>query len=118
MQIFLLEGKICIMAQFVITTEQVGGEVDKLSRKVRKEGGYVVFVRTGKPESVLLSAEEFESLKETVEVLKESPELPVEFKKVKEAIKRGKSRFWKGLDEVIEEYGVSNKTHSSRRKGA
>ncbi len=119
------------MNQLTVSITQAAGKIDKLSKKISKEGGYVVLLRTGRPESVLLSVKEFESFKETVEVLREFPELPEEYRRIKRALEKGEGASWKNLEEVVseyegykinerasQEYGVQNKNNSSSRKRA
>ncbi len=52
-----------------------------------------------------MSADEFESWQETLEVMKEFPNLEKDVKKVDRAIKTGEYKKWVSLDDIMAKYG-------------
>lgn len=60
----------------------------------------------GIPKVVLMSVEEFESWKETIELLEEDPNIFKDLKKAEEEIKKG---HYYTLDEVMEHLGYTQK---------
>lgn len=60
----------------------------------------VVITRNGKPAAVLVSAEDYESWKETQEI-KENPELMREIREGLKTIQRGKGKKYTSLDELF-----------------
>ncbi len=52
-----------------------------------------------------MSADEFESWQETLEVMKEFPDLEKDVRKADRAIKTGKYKKWASLDDIMAKYG-------------
>lgn len=98
-----------------------------ISDKVQSPGIYFTLTEKGRPKVVIMSAEEFESWQETLEVMKDFPDLDKEIKEVDRAVKSGEYKNWATLDDVMgkygyiladkgkKQYGLGNKT---RKKGA
>lgn len=84
----------------------------------------------GRAKAVIMSADEFDSWQETLEVMRDFPGLSKEIKEVKKDLASGKYRAYPTLEEVLGEqgfvfsdkvkkaYDLSNKTKASRRKTA
>jgi len=96
-------------------------KIFKIANKVQKPATYYTLTEKGKPKAVILSAEEFESWQETLEVIKEFPNLEKETKKAEKEYKRGE---YSTLEEVLAKEGfiLSDKaskdvSNSSRKKG-
>lgn len=77
----------------------------KIADAVQKPGVYYTFTENGRPKAVLMSAEEFESWQETVEVMYSFPDLNKSVKETDKAIKSGTYKNWPNLDDVMAEYG-------------
>jgi prevent-host-death family protein len=96
------------MAKSVMTTKNILSitearqNIFKLAKNVQKEGVYYTLVQYGRPKAVLMSADEFESWQETMDVLREMPDLPREIKKAREEFKRGE---YVTLQEVLAKEG-------------
>lgn len=98
-----------------------------LAEKVQKPGVHYTLTENGRPKAVLMSAEEFESWEETLEVIQEFPDLEKDIKETDQAVKTGAYKKWATLDDVIvgygyavadkgkQKYGVGNK---NRKKGS
>ncbi len=76
--------------------------VDKVNRKLDR----VTITVNGKPKAVLVSAEELESLEETLEILS-NPKLMKDIRKAEKEIDEGKGIPW---EEVQRELGLGNST--------
>ena len=73
-------------------------EIFKIAERVQKPSTYYTLTEKGKPKAVVLSAEEFESWQETLEVTRIFPNLE---KNVKAAEKDFKKRKCVTLEEVL-----------------
>lgn len=74
----------------------------EIAEEVQKPSTYYTFTENGRPKAVLMSAEEFESWKETLEVMQEFPDLADE---IKEADAEYKSGNYITLDALMQRYG-------------
>jgi len=72
----------------ILSITEARKNIFKLSDAVQKSGVYYTFVQHGRPKVVLMSADEFDSWQETMDVLREMPDLPREIKKAREEFKR------------------------------
>ena len=77
-------------------------EIFKIAERVQKPSTYYTLTEKGKPKAVVLSAEEFESWQETLEVTRSFPNLE---KDVKAAEKDFKKRKCVTLEEVLSKEG-------------
>lgn len=80
-------------------------KIFELAQEVQKPGIYYTFTEKGRPKAVLMSAEEFESWQETMEVMREFPALDKDIKEVDRAVKTGEYKKWATLDELMAKYG-------------
>lgn len=76
-----------------------------IAQKVQRPGSYYTLTEKGRPKAVILSAEEFESWRETLDVMRDFPGLEKNIKEVDRAIKTGEYKKWATLDDVMEKYG-------------
>ncbi|MFH1780458.1 MAG: type II toxin-antitoxin system Phd/YefM family antitoxin [Candidatus Nealsonbacteria bacterium] len=77
-------------------------EIFKIAERVQKSSIYYTLTEKGKPKAVILSAEEFESWQETLEVTRSFPNLE---KDLKTAEKDFKKRKCVTLEEVLSKEG-------------
>ncbi len=82
-----------------ISISEARKKIFKIAEEVQKPNNYYTLTERGRPKAVIMSAEEFESWRETIEVMKEFPNLKKEIKKVEKEIKRGE---YITLDELKE----------------
>ena len=61
----------------------------------------------GKPKVVIMSAEEYESLVETIEVLRDFPNIQQDFKEAELAIKSGEYKTWTTFDGLEKKWGLA-----------
>lgn len=84
----------------------------------------------GRPKAVIMSAEEYESWTETMEVLREFPDLDKEIAETDEAVRTGEYKKWATLEDMIakrplvvaekpkKRYGIHLKNKIKSRKKA
>jgi len=70
--------------------------------KIQKRGSCYTITEKGRPKAVIMSAEEFESWQETLEVQKMFPDLEKDIKEAREDYKEGKCVT---LEEILKEEG-------------
>ena len=80
-------------------------KIFKIAKDVQKPSTYYTLTEKGRPKVVLMSAEEFESWQETLEVLHEFPDLDKDIAEVDRAVKSGEYKKWTTLDELLKEHG-------------
>lgn len=96
----------------------------------QKPGVYYTITEKGRPKAVIMSAEEYESWMETMEVMRDFPDLKKDIKVVDRAIKTGAYKNWDTLEDIMSQYGyiladkgknkynVGNKISKKRAKRA
>ena len=77
----------------------------KIAEKVQKPGVYFTFTEKGKPKGVIMSAEEFESWTETMEVLQQFPNLDRDIAEADRAIKTGNYKKYSTLNDLKKDWG-------------
>jgi antitoxin YefM len=77
-------------------------DIFNIAEEVQKPNNYYTFTEKGRPKAVLMSAEDFDSWQETMEVMREFPDLD---KDIKDARKDYKSGNYITLDELLRKEG-------------
>ena len=80
-------------------------KIFKIAEDVQKPSSYYTLTENGRAKAVIMSADEFESWRETLEVLAEFPDLPKEVKRIDKAVKSGEYKKWTSLDDIMIKYG-------------
>lgn len=97
-------------------------KIFNIAKEVQKPNNYYTLTEKGRPKAVIMSAEEFESWLETLEVMKDFPDLKEDTKEAREEYKRGDYITLEELlakegyilaDKSNTEYGVSSR-HSQK----
>lgn len=78
------------MIKRYITITEARKKIFQIIKEVENQDIYYFLTDRSKPKGVIISAEELESLLETIEVLTEFPNLGKELKKLKREYKKGK----------------------------
>jgi len=78
------------------------GKIFKIVDEIQKMGAYYTITDKGRPKAVIMSAEEFESWQETLEVQKMFPNLKKDIKQAKEDHKKGE---YITLEEILKKEG-------------
>lgn len=88
-----------------ISITEARKEIFKIIKEVQKPSISYTLTEKGRPKAVLMSAEEFESWQETMEVMREFPDLDKDIKGVDRAVKTGEYKKWATLDDIMAKYG-------------
>ncbi len=103
-------------------------KIFEIAEDVQKPGVYYTFTEKGRPKAVLMSAEEFESLIETLEVVQMFPDLKKDIEETEQAFKSGEYKNWPTLEDILKkeplhvadkakkQYGVSTTRKANGRK--
>lgn len=101
----------------------------EIIEEVQKPDTYYILTEKGRPKAVILSVEEFESLRETIETLEEIPDLAKDIVEYERDRKTGADQSYITLEEILEKegfvvadkikerYGVQYTAHATSRKG-
>ena len=89
-------------------------KIFKISDEVQKPGQYYTLTEKGRPKVVIMSAEEFESWQETLEVMKEFPNLDKDIKKAEEEYRKGD---YITLEELLEKEGYVLRDKTKKKYG-
>lgn len=98
----------------IIPISQARKEIFSIAKQVQRPGQHFTLTKNGHPKLVVLSALEFESLVETVEVLRVFPELEDD---IDEAEKEYRYDNIKTLDEILAKDGYIKVAKSKKRHG-
>jgi len=77
-------------------------KIFKIAEKVQKPATHYTLTEKGRPKVVLMSAEEFESWQETLEVMRDFPKLEKDIKRAEKEYKRGR---YVTLEDVLSKEG-------------
>ncbi len=82
----------------------------EVAEEVQSPQTIYTFTEKGKPKVVMMSAENFESWAETLEVMIDFPNLQKDWKETQKAIKDGSYKNWATFEEVFGEKKVKKST--------
>ena len=88
-----------------------------IAEAVQKPGVYYTFTANGKPTAVLMSADEFESWAETLEVMRDFPDLDKNVAEAEKALKTGEYKTWSTLDDLKKDWGFAVADAPSKKYG-
>jgi len=88
-----------------ISISEARKKIFKIAEEVQKPGIFYTLTEKGRQKAVIMSAEEFESWAETLEVMKDFPDLSREAKEIDRAVKTGEYKKWATLEDVMAKYG-------------
>ncbi len=80
-------------------------KIFQIIKEVQRPDVFFTLTLMGKPKAVILSADEFESWQETVETLKDIPDLKKDIEETEKAIKSGEYKSWISLEEILAKEG-------------
>jgi len=90
-----------------ISTTQARKDIFNITDDVQRPGRFYTLTENGKPRAVIMSAEEFESWAETLEVMREFPDLDKDVAKTDKVVKSGKYKKWATLDDLKKDWGFA-----------
>lgn len=88
-----------------------------IAEAVQKPGVYYTFTANGKPTAVVMSATEFESWAETLEVMRNFPDLDKHIAEADEAVRTGAYKKWSTLDDLKKDWGFAVADKPKRKYG-
>ncbi len=97
----------------ILSISEARKKIFEIAEKVQKPAVYFTLTERGKPKAVVLSADEFESWQETLEVLRTFPKLE---KDIEEAEEEYKSRNCLSLEDVLAKEGFVLSEKSKKPK--
>ena len=80
-------------------------KIFKIAKEVQKPSNYYTLTEKGKPTAVIMSANDFDSWQETLEVMNEFPDIEKDIKNADRAIKTGTYKKWASLDDIMAKFG-------------
>lgn len=84
-----------------IPVSEARKKIFEIIKKVQNPNTIYTLTENGYPTAIIMSAEEFESWSETLDILNELPEIKKDIKKIKKDIKEKKHLKYKSLDKII-----------------
>lgn len=110
-----------------ISISEARKRIFEIAEEVQKPDTYYVLTENGKPKVVVLSADEFESLMETLEVWETFPNLKKDIAEVERDIATGAYTRYTTLEEILakegyvvadkkKKYGISTQNKTKRTK--
>lgn len=87
-------------------------KIFQIADDVQKSNSYYTLTEKGRPKVVLMSAEEFESWQETLDVMKDFPDLAADIKEAEEEYKRGE---YVTFDEILAQEGYALQNTGSEK---
>ena len=88
-----------------------------IAEEVQKPSNYYTLTEKGRPKAVIMSAEEFDSWQETIEIIHEVPDLQKDIIAADKAVKSGAYKKFTGLDDVMAKYGYTIADKSKNKYG-
>lgn len=92
-------------AKTTISISEARKRIFDIAEEVQKPGIFYTFTENGKPKAVLVSAEYFESLLETLEVMEEFPDLQKDIEEVDRDIKSGSYKKYSTAEALLAGFG-------------
>ena len=89
-------------AKTTLPISEARRRIFEIAAEVRKPNTYFTLTENGKPTAVIMSAEEFESWQETMEVMREFPDLKKDIAEAEQEFAQGK---YVTLEELLAEEG-------------
>lgn len=84
----------------------------EIAERVQRSSTYYTLTERGRPKAVIMSAEEFESWQETLEVMRDFPDLEKDIKEARKDYKKGN---YVTLEEILADEGFVAADTSKRR---
>ena len=88
-----------------------------IADEVQKPNNFYTLTERGKPKVVIMSAEEYESIIETMEVERIFPDLDKDVAEAEEAFRTGEYKKWSTLDDLKKDWGFAVADKSKKKYG-
>ncbi len=87
-----------------------------IAKEVQAPNKVYTLTSDGKPKAVIMSAEEYESMIETIEVLADFPDIHKDIAETEEAFRTGEWKTWPTLDNLKRDWGMATKVAEKPKK--
>ncbi len=91
-----------------ISISEARKKIFQIADEVQKPNIHYTLTKKGRPKVVIMSAEEFESWQETLEVMKDFPDLAEDIKDAEEDLRKGETISWS--DYLSKKNEIPNRT--------
>ena len=98
-----------------ITITEARKRLFQIAKEVQTPGRSYTLTEKGKPKVIIISFEEYDSLKETIEVLTEFPDLEKDMEEAEKAVKTGEYKNWTTLEDLLGREGFVFHDKSSNK---
>lgn len=105
------------MLKNTISITEARKKIFEIADEVQKPNNFYTLTERGKPKAVILSAEEYESMIETMEVERIFPDLDKDITETKQAIKTGAYKKWSTLEDLKKDWGFAVADKSKKKYG-
>ena len=92
-------------AKTTISISEARKRIFEIAEDIQKPDNYYTLTEKGRPKAVLMSAEQFDSWQETLEVIHDFPKLDKDIKETNKAVKSGEYKNWATLEELLAKEG-------------
>lgn len=101
----------------IISISEARSRIFEIANEVQAPNKAYTLTSGGKPKAVIISAEEYESMIETMEVERIFPDLDKDIAEVKKAMKTGEYKKWPTLDNLKKDWGFTVAEKSKKKYG-
>ncbi len=88
-----------------LTITDARKKIFEIAQEVQKPSVYYTLTENGLPKAVILSADEFSSWMETLETLREMPNLKKDIQETEKAMQTGEYKSWVNLQKLLAKEG-------------
>ena len=92
-------------AKTTLSISEARKRIFEIAEEVQKPNTHFTLTENGRPKAVIISVEEFESLVETIEVLRDFPDLQKDIEEVERDIASGAYKNYPTLEEILAKEG-------------
>ncbi len=103
-------------SQNTLSVTDARGRIFDLVQKTAA-GARFFLTERGKAKAVLMSADEFDSWQETMEIMRDFPDLKKDIAEADRAVKTGAYKNWATLDDIKKKYGIILADKSKKKYG-
>ncbi|MDP2736948.1 MAG: type II toxin-antitoxin system Phd/YefM family antitoxin [bacterium] len=90
-----------------ISISEARKKIFNIAEEVQNPGVYYTLTEKGRPKAVMMGAEEYESLVETLDVMRECPDILDRVAETKKAFKTGEYKKWPTLEDLKRDWGFA-----------
>lgn len=99
----------------IMSLTEARKKIFQLSDNIQKASNYYIFTENGRAKAVLLSADDFDSWMETMDVIRECPGIQEDVRQLEKDIKSGAAKKYITLEEILVKEGYLDKSELKKR---